>query len=241
MFNKPLNVTNETSEYNNVSIFEPSFPHVIISSLHAIIIFVGSSVCLLAFATLPALRTPFNYYLISILLSELLLSVYQIFVVLQAYHGYWPFSKRACTSLVFIFFCCAGVVGNGHFLISVNRTQALLFPHHYRIYNTKRITIVSSASIWIASAALILPWAIVNEPFLKEPIIVCRIQTYDQYYFSIFVMVLFVLPTAFVMGIYPILFIRNHGRRRIKASLIANKLNNSQYAPFFPISLFLYE
>ena len=217
-----LNETFLIESKNSSFLYEPSLANAVISAIQAIIIFAGSSLALTAFATLSTLRTTFNYYLISILLAELVLAFYQALLTIQEYYGYWIFSKRACTIFAFIFFCSEGIVGNAHFLICVNRIWALFFPHHYRNHNNKRVTLVLCASLWIATVILVLPWAALNEQHLTEPIIVCRVQTYDQYGFSILVMILFVSPTAFIMAMYPILYNKQRQRQRIKAGMVRN-------------------
>ncbi|GAV06829.1 hypothetical protein RvY_16750 [Ramazzottius varieornatus] len=214
----------ERYSYSNVSgnaslVFEPGIAQVYISAIQAVVIFVGSSLALTAFASLPALRTPFNYYLISILLAELFLAIYQGIFAIQEYYGHWVFSKRACTLFAFMFFASEGIVGNAHFLISVNRTWALFFPHHYRTRNSKGVTLFLCAGVWIATVILVLPWAILNEQHLVEPIIVCRVQTYDQFGFSILVMVLFVSPTTFILVIYPLLYSKYRARTKARVGV----------------------
>ncbi|GAU92299.1 hypothetical protein RvY_04397 [Ramazzottius varieornatus] len=104
MRNRSLNYLLVSDVSINASLFESRTAHVVISSIQALITFFGTAVSLLPFATLPALRTPFNYHRISTLASELLLSTYQTFVVIQAYYGYWPLSIRGCTDVSFMFF-----------------------------------------------------------------------------------------------------------------------------------------
>ena len=221
---KTLNSTNLSSIFStNFSHVEPSvnLAETIVSSLQALFIFCASSLCLIAFFKTPALRTPFNYFLISILIAELALSVQEVFLAIQHFHGHWIFSQQTCTFILFIFFSCEGVVGNAHFLIAANRTWALFSPHHFLAHNTKQVTFFLCGSVWVATLSLVLPWIILNEPYLVNggPVYMCRVRMTSQHPFSSIIMLLFVSPTAFIISSYPFLRKKQLARQKIQNSL----------------------
>ncbi|OQV17230.1 hypothetical protein BV898_08628 [Hypsibius exemplaris] len=206
-------------------IYYPNTFQAWVSALQGFIIFAGAGLGLAAYLCSSAaeLCSPFSYYIINIFLADLMLAVFESLMVVEKYYGHWILGRTTCTTALFLFLCGEGVVGNIHFLVSLNRTWAMFFPLHFRRNNTKRTAAGLCAQVWLGTVVAISVWLSFNFPYVVEPIGHCRLQVAAVRTVSIIMMPVFVTPTIFIIAIYPVLWRKHQAQRRIRENMQMEK------------------
>lgn len=121
-------------------------------------LFFGVIIDLYIFASHQSTRTPFNTYVIFVLLSELaVLSSAALFIV-RLYDYKQLLNPGLCCFYLTLFYMGWSGVQNVEVLIAVNRLWACFFPHHYRLHHTRRLALLLCLAVNIVNGLLLLPF-----------------------------------------------------------------------------------
>ena len=130
----------------------------------------GNFLVILAIAKTSSLRTTSNYYIASLSLQNLLLSVFIIaFVPAVAIHGSWTSGDAACQFLGFVTAMLATGSIYSMALIAINRYFIMLKSNLHRKYFTKWNVAVSIAISWILSCNFPLSYSLQQHRFDFHP------------------------------------------------------------------------
>ncbi|XP_055347686.1 muscarinic acetylcholine receptor M3-like [Paramacrobiotus metropolitanus] len=166
----------------------------------------------------PRLRTPFNIYLINLLLANIL----QVFLqnplaILESIYSRWWMGRTACNLYIYAYYVLAGVIMLSHLLIAINRVWAVTFPVHYRHHHSKSVAISICVASWIWNHILLLPGIISDALFYRRPIekVGCELNKAAQPVWSMTVhWVVYVAPTLLILLSFPYVTIKRARRRR---------------------------
>ncbi|OQV17910.1 hypothetical protein BV898_08039 [Hypsibius exemplaris] len=115
-------------------------PYILI--LLCISILIANAVVLAAFIKNRHLRTPFNMYIISLVIADLTQTLLDLpFTVMSQFIPVWPLGHLACNFRLYGLWVFSAIVRNTHSLISLNRLWALFLPVSYRHYHTNTLAI----------------------------------------------------------------------------------------------------
>ena len=131
----PQNATNKAIDWNLVRL-EKCYPYILIILLIAMLL--ANAVVLTAFIKHRTLRTPFNIYLISLIMADIAQSLFDLpFMIGETFYATWPYGRIACNFSLYGKWIFSAAVRNTHSMISLNRLWALFMPISYKQYHTK--------------------------------------------------------------------------------------------------------
>ncbi|OQV23347.1 hypothetical protein BV898_02794 [Hypsibius exemplaris] len=118
-----------------------------------VVALLGNGFLLLVFAKDRQLLTPFNVFIINLLVGNVLLVVIEFpLMVLTLYSGQfenWLATDLACTVWLYGYMVVlAGIVGS-HTLIALSRVWAVLFPINYRTRHTIPVALLMCLASWL--------------------------------------------------------------------------------------------
>ena len=117
-------------------VFNLWVPYILI--LLAIAVLFCNAVVLSAFIKHHNLRTPFNTYLINLILADIAQSLFDLpFMVVSLFYAPWPLGQIGCNFSLYAKYAFSAAVRNTHSLISLNRLWAICLPISYKNYHTK--------------------------------------------------------------------------------------------------------
>ncbi|GAV07411.1 hypothetical protein RvY_17248 [Ramazzottius varieornatus] len=128
-------------------------------------LFSGVVIDLYIFARHRSIRTPFNTYIIFVLLSELAVLTLAVLFIVRPYDYKQLLNPGLCCFCLTLFYMGWIGVQNVEVLIAVNRLWACLFPHHYRLHHTRRLALLLCLAVNIVNGLLLLPfvpWPVVS-------------------------------------------------------------------------------
>ncbi|XP_006812700.1 5-hydroxytryptamine receptor 1A-alpha-like [Saccoglossus kowalevskii] len=150
-----LNLTIDVSLADNLDttvpvVYTTGIVVALILSFFIVITVCGQLLVILAIITEKALRTPSNYCIISLALTDLILAVIvmPIAMLMEIWGGVWFFGKHFCD--VFIFFdvlCCTASIYN-LCLISLDRYLSIISPIRYSVRRTPTRALVGIIICW---------------------------------------------------------------------------------------------
>ena len=126
---------------------------------------------LTTFFTTRTLWTPFNVYVINLLVSNLLFLVLRGPInLLNNIYNRWPLSNGACTLLNFGNACLSGPIYFTHLLISLDRLWATYKPVHYRQYHNFKVSILMCVAVYLYVYANVLPVIVLEALYYRIPV-----------------------------------------------------------------------
>lgn len=155
----PMNSSIDTYNYTTAA-YWTVMP--IFSIITFILGLIGNGIVLLLFAVDATLRTPFNCYLISLLIANLCLVImqYSMDIVSNLYQQQWFLGDAACTVYLYAEYVIQGAMFNSHQLIALNRVWAAVHPLSYRSVHSMRIATLLCILNWVYVHAVVVPgWA----------------------------------------------------------------------------------
>ncbi|GAV00777.1 hypothetical protein RvY_11578 [Ramazzottius varieornatus] len=135
--------------------------------------FITNSSALLVFIkNSNTLITPFNVYLINLLLANLsnLIVFYPLDIFHQVNGNNWRLGTHVCTLYLYGFFVLNAFMGNSHLLIIFNRLWAVTFPISYRNTHSRSLAIKICVGMWIYLHACLLPGVILDALYYRPPL-----------------------------------------------------------------------
>ncbi|OQV22649.1 hypothetical protein BV898_03474 [Hypsibius exemplaris] len=161
-----------------------------------------NSLVLLAFIRNRNLRTPFNVYIISLVIADLLQACFDLpFTVYSELHP-WTFSAA---------------VRNGHSLISVNRVWALLLPISYRHHHTHTVAVGLCLGSWVYVHIFLLPGLVMDDVVYRvDDAGGCMVNTTAQRDWALPTQVVVYNSSVLIVGMsYPIIWWKVRQRRKV--------------------------
>ncbi|GAV00685.1 hypothetical protein RvY_11499 [Ramazzottius varieornatus] len=165
---------------NNISSNETSAgtgPHWDYASLLSLIItaagIITNSTALLVFIrNRSTLITPFNVYLINLLLanSSNLFLFYPLDIFRQVNGNHWWLGTHVCTLYLYGFFVLNASMGNCHLLIILNRLWAVTFPMSYRTTHSRSLAIKICVGMWVYLHACLFPGVVLDALYYRPPL-----------------------------------------------------------------------
>ncbi|GAV01046.1 hypothetical protein RvY_11817 [Ramazzottius varieornatus] len=167
MFNGSIKKSSgHLSVYRIFDSFNAAVPHVM--SILCVAISFSNALVLSAFVVNKHLRTPFNMYLINLLVSDLAQSLLDLpFTTMGGFLPIWPLGRKACSFSLYGKWVYSAVVRNTHSLISFNRIWALFFPIHYKQYHSKATAIWLCVATWVYVHLWLLPGLIPDDLYYR--------------------------------------------------------------------------
>ncbi|OWA50741.1 hypothetical protein BV898_15247 [Hypsibius exemplaris] len=123
---------------------------------------------LMTFARDRALRTPFNVYIINLLVGNLGIILFQLpfaiekIVTALSDGPKWVYSAHVCNLILWGSLGMPACLSGCHELIALTRLWACLYPMHFRIYHTARRAVLLCVGMWVTVSLFLLPGIIVD-------------------------------------------------------------------------------
>ncbi|VDN96843.1 unnamed protein product [Rodentolepis nana] len=179
----------------------------ILSSLVSICTIGGNMLVLIAFCIDRGVRTPNNYFIISLAVTDLTIGLISInFMIVYVLLGYWPLGNFICDLWLTIDFTACLVSQATVFLITLDRYFSVKFPVKYRNWRSESKLKCVLAISWVAPACLwtliIFAWyEMTGEP--RPPPNECNVPfTYYTTFNTLIAISYFWIPLCFMTAIY---------------------------------------
>jgi hypothetical protein len=127
---------------------------------------------LLLFVQDSSLRTPFNIYLINLLMANLActLVVYPMDIINNLYSFAWFMGDTACTVYLYGCYVLEAGISTAHQLIAINRIWAVAHPISYRSHHSVKIAILLCLATWFYVHVVMIPGWIGDALYYRLPI-----------------------------------------------------------------------
>ena len=156
MYQTNVTTSHSFGEKNN-------YPQAIISLVQTIIALIAIAAFFRACIRQSGPWSPFTSYAICIVLGDLMFTFYNVLLTIQLFVGYWPFSERSCSVMLFLVYGGGLVVLYGELLIAINRIWAVYAPLHYRTHHTKRLAWLLNGVLWLLAMTFIVPFIALDD------------------------------------------------------------------------------
>ncbi|XP_055347685.1 melanopsin-A-like [Paramacrobiotus metropolitanus] len=167
----------------------------------------------------PTLRTPFNVYLINLLVTNILQITLQVpLEISSALFSRWWMGWTACTVYLFANNVLIGVIMASHVLISVNRVWALTYHLHYKHHHTLRTAIQLCIFVWVWVHVIVVPGIVSDALYYRRPLdkFGCSINTSAQPKWALAKHFLgYILPLVAVILTFPYILGKQLLRKRV--------------------------
>ncbi|KAI8480315.1 neuromedin U receptor [Branchiostoma belcheri] len=179
----------------------------------------GNVLTMIIFTTVPSLRNPTNFYLLSLAFSDLLMLVINLPVDMteQLFQKSWVLGDTVCRSHVFMNELCYSATVMSICTLSIERYIAICHPLQAKTLVTKERTmtaIVAEVSFRLPSGESV--WAKCTIPL--------QYQEQVQYFTAVATVVFFVVPMCLLAGLYLLIGVKLHKTRSNPKSRRAGKL-----------------
>jgi 7 transmembrane receptor (rhodopsin family) len=119
---------------------------------------VANVLVMVSFLFEPRLRVPFNYYLLNLAVSDLLVGALDMpHYAIYTYYNYWPLSYAQCSFWMFFDYVGPAESLWGLLIISLDRLWAVTFPLSYKKHNSNRKCFFVILASWFISIGVMLP------------------------------------------------------------------------------------
>ncbi|XP_031551157.1 D(1) dopamine receptor-like [Actinia tenebrosa] len=195
-----------------------------------ILTFVGNLLVVLAVIFFRRLRYITNYFIVSLAVSDLLISIFLPFRIDQTIHNaHWCLSKEFCRLWIVIETTCSYASMWNLAIISIDRYTAIVHPFRYHSIITNKVGYGLISFVWGFSFTLAL-MALMNwtsweqERFLYEP----ECGKKDKYYYTISAAISFYLPLLIVLVMYGFVFRVAFNQAKAMAALQVSSNNRGR-------------
>uniref|UniRef100_A0A5K4F2A2 G_PROTEIN_RECEP_F1_2 domain-containing protein n=1 Tax=Schistosoma mansoni TaxID=6183 RepID=A0A5K4F2A2_SCHMA len=120
--------------------------------------FIGNLLVVLAIGLVKKLRTPSNFLIVSLAVSDLLVGLLvQPLATLRELYGYWPFGEGMCDMFISfdVLMCTASILNLC--AISIDRYLAITRPLRYAAKRTPKRMMIMILLVWLFSALISIP------------------------------------------------------------------------------------
>lgn len=159
---------------NGTEVGQPNWTYVpVLSSIITVAgIITNGPVLLVIVKNHSTLLTPFNIYLVNLLIGNLLnlFLFFPLNVIHLAYGDHWWLGFSACTLYLYGLLVLNASMGHCHLLITVNRLWAVSFPISYRNRHRKSVAILICLAMWVYLHVTLLPGVIMDAVYYRLPV-----------------------------------------------------------------------
>ncbi|OQV23104.1 hypothetical protein BV898_03149 [Hypsibius exemplaris] len=219
------------NNFNNTSQTSPLKATWTVTSVLSLVTFIfgilSNGILLLLFAKDRTLLTPFNVYLINLLIANLscVLTQYPFDIVNNLYAFQWYLGERVCTLYLYGSFVLNSAIFNAHQLIAINRVWAVVHPLSYRDYHSTKTALTMCGAMWIYIHLFVAPGWALDALFHRLPVNDhgCALNTEALHSWNLAVQILcFYWPQLLMILALPIIYLgkRMH-RRRVHQRFVA--------------------
>ncbi|OQV25594.1 hypothetical protein BV898_00530 [Hypsibius exemplaris] len=199
---------------------------------------ISNSIVLAAFLKNQHLRTPFNVYLISLLMADFSQAIFDLpFTALSEFIPIWPLGRIGCSFSLYAKWVFSAAVRNTHSVISLNRIWALYMPIWYKQYHTKAVAIWLCLGSWVYVHIFLLPGLVMDDLTYRLDDGTCQVNTTAQRDWA--------LPTQIVLynssvivacTTYPLIWLKvrqqikiglRRANREVKSDLVTRGFSNT--------------
>ncbi|GAB1599561.1 adenosine receptor A2a-like, partial [Argonauta hians] len=190
---------------------EPSY--IALEAVVAALTVLGNAAVLLVFVRHPQLRTPSNYYIVSLAVADLLVGLLAIpFAVLG--HVGLPRDFNVCLFMnsLLMLLCTASILSL--VALTVDRYWAIFKPFHYKRSVNRRTSAVVICISWILSILIGL-FPVFGWNKGRPPLPRCFfLEVMDLYYLLFIYVVTILFPSFFIIAVYLMIYrtVRRHLR-----------------------------
>ncbi|OQV14528.1 hypothetical protein BV898_11249 [Hypsibius exemplaris] len=119
---------------------------------------IANLLIIIAFLRFRKLRTNFNFYLLNVSISDILLAIFSMsnFAIFMLY-GEYPFGYGGCTFWLYCDWLFSAATENTMMLISLDRVFSVYWPIHYRNWQTTKYSLTVLAVMWVWLNANVVP------------------------------------------------------------------------------------
>lgn len=109
----------------------------------------GNTLVLIAVVRNKRLQTVFNFYVINLAVTDLLVAVTAMsFYTTDTMLGYWPFGEFLCGVWIFVDYGMTFASVFTLMAISIDRFWSVTWGFHYRAHHNKRKAVLIIAAVW---------------------------------------------------------------------------------------------
>lgn len=201
-----VNTTNMTFLAEKDTIFSPTSESWTATPIILLIAFtfgcLSNGILLLLFIEHRALRTPFNIYLINLLIANLAyLCVQNSMDIPFNLYSTWFMGNYACTVYIYGSFVLEAGIMHAHQLIAINRIWAIVYPVSYRSHHSVRTALLLCVGMWVSLHLVIAPGLVADAMYYRLPVESngCDINAAAQPIWNSAVLLLIYIPPQVVM------------------------------------------
>jgi cysteinyl leukotriene receptor 1 len=179
------NLTFPVSDSNTTDSSAANWSFMTVFNLVTLILgLMGNGGILLPFMRDRSLRTPFNIYLINLLIANIasIILRYPLIIYTSLYSFRWSLGYATCTFSLYGSFVIAAVAENAHLLIGVNRLWAVMFPMSYRSHHSVKTAVFLCVGMWLYVHLTTLPAWLMDAIYYRRPVEIygCFLNTEAQ-------------------------------------------------------------
>ncbi|XP_055334062.1 alpha-1B adrenergic receptor-like [Paramacrobiotus metropolitanus] len=234
MFSSPNNLSNCSIQNTTESVnTQPAPSSTILTAILPYLLIILSlsitlcdGIVLVAFFVNRRLLTPFNFYLVSLLLSDIGQATLDLpFTIVSMLCPTYPLSRIACNFNLYAKWMFAGVVRNSHALISLNRFCALFWPLMYKQFHTPAVAIGLCVGTWGYVHLWLLPGLVPDAIGLRKNDGTCAVNTTAQPTWALTTqMCLYNSTLVVIAGTYPLIWwkMRQRNRTAVRSGVLSS-------------------
>ncbi|OWA50503.1 hypothetical protein BV898_15016 [Hypsibius exemplaris] len=200
---------------------------------------IGNGFLLVIFLTHRALWSPFNVYVVNLLIGNCVYIAMQFpfDIYNNLYGGQWQLGNSVCTYYIAVSWCVQPIVFNSHQLIAVNRIWAVTHPISYRRLHSMRTAVALSVGVWVYVLIGFAPGVIKDTLFFRMPVDGpdgCQLNVSAQFEWALTVGIIFNMwPQILMLLALVIIFVARRTRHyRIRSNRRVNAVGPENIAAF---------
>ncbi|OQV16603.1 hypothetical protein BV898_09273 [Hypsibius exemplaris] len=184
---------------------------------------IGNGVLLVVFLTHRTLWTPFNVYVVNLLIANCccIATQFPFDVISDLYGGLWPVGERLCSYYIIVGWFFQPVIFNSHQLIAINRIWAVTRPISYRRIHSIRTATCLCLGVWAYVMVGLAPGLLQDAMYYRQPADGpggCQLNTPGQLAWAVAVQIIYYIWPQ-VMMIVALLVISTAKRKQTKLNL----------------------
>ncbi|GAU94770.1 hypothetical protein RvY_06489 [Ramazzottius varieornatus] len=151
--------TNHSQSQDGTSYERATWWTILLFSVLIFITIISNLLVVLSFVVEPRLRTPFNYYLLSMAVSDFLVGALDLpqYLASYTYYGYWPFGDVQCTFWLYVDNVIPSLTLWFLVVLSLDRVWAIDRPISYRRHNSRSKCFVALLAAFVITNLPVLP------------------------------------------------------------------------------------
>ncbi|OQV16604.1 hypothetical protein BV898_09274 [Hypsibius exemplaris] len=218
-----MNETNATIASNETVLTPQWAPLPVCLLLTFLTGFTGNGLLLMVFATHRALWTPFNVYVVNLLVANFCCIVTQFpFDVYSTLYGGWGLGERVCDFYISAAWFFQPVIFNSHQMIAINRIWAVSHPISYRRIHSIRTAVSLCCGVWVYVFVGLSVGVIQDRLYHRLPLDTsgCQLDPMPQFVWAVVIQVVYIIWPQIVMVVaLVVIFMAKRAKNRINMAM----------------------